>query len=127
MHHLAVDRAIHHEVALAVAQQAHFDKALAVFGLHLGIGVALAVFPLAEKARGKEHRGRPREDHQHPARPFARRLAHDLALQPPSGASKRQTIGRVSPSARAPLLLSRPIQAPLASITRASARPNGCG
>ncbi|MNO88408.1 hypothetical protein D3C76_798570 [compost metagenome] len=124
MHHLAIDRAVHHEMPLAVAQQAHFDEAFAVLGLHLGIGIALALLPLSEKARGQEQRRRPGNDHQDLARTLARWRAHGLALQPPSGASKRQTIGRVSPSARAPSLLSRPIQAPLASITRASARPN---
>ncbi|MNC76419.1 hypothetical protein D3C75_1281360 [compost metagenome] len=64
MHHLAVDGTIHHEVALAITQQAHFDKALTMLGLHLAVGVTLAVFPLAEKARGKKQRRRPGDDHQ---------------------------------------------------------------
>ncbi|MNI70987.1 hypothetical protein D3C73_1268350 [compost metagenome] len=125
MHSLAVDRAICHEMALAIAQQAHFDEAFAVLGLHLGIGVALARLPLTEKARSQKHRRRPGDDHQYPARTLARWLAHGVALQPPCGAANRQTTGRLSPSARSALLLSRPIHAPLASMTSASARPNG--
>ena len=118
-------RAVGDEVALTIAQQANFDETITMGRLGLRIGVALLILPDAKKARGKKHRRRPGENHQHPARALAGRLAHGLPLQPPCGAAKRQTIGRDSPSWRVAPLLSRPIQAPLASITRASARPNG--
>ncbi|MOA18060.1 hypothetical protein D3C78_1383460 [compost metagenome] len=124
VHRLAVDLAAGDKMPLRIADQLHLDKAFAFLRIHLGIGILLTLLPLGKKTRRQKQRRTPSQDHQHPAGALAwQLLAHGAALQPPSGAAKCQTIGRVSPSARAPSLLSRPTQAPSAFTTSASASP----
>ncbi|MNP17530.1 hypothetical protein D3C76_1099660 [compost metagenome] len=128
IHRLAIDMAAGNEMPLAIAHQFHLDETLAAFRADDHIRILLTLFPLAEKPRGQKQSGAPGQYHQYPTGTFARRLlAHDLALQPPSGTAKRQTIGRTSPSARAPVLLSMPIQAPSASTIKASVRAKSWG
>ncbi|MCY1293863.1 hypothetical protein D9M70_431360 [compost metagenome] len=124
-HGLAVDAAVQPVMPLAAAGQTHFDVTVAVQRLGRAIGVVLAVFPDAEVTRGQDQADAPGEHQHDSSRAFARRLRGHCALQPPFGAEKRQTIGRRSPSARALPPLSRPTQAPSASIHKASATPKG--
>ncbi|MNM82255.1 hypothetical protein D3C81_942810 [compost metagenome] len=124
VHRLVVDLTAGDEMPLRIAHQFHLNETLALLRADHHVRILLTRFPLAEKTRGQKQRGTPGQYHKHPADALPRAsLSHDLALQPPSGAAKRQTTGRTSPSARAPLLLSIPIQAPSASTTSASARP----
>jgi hypothetical protein len=106
IHRLTVDLATGDEMPLAIARQFHFDNAFMLLGRDHHVRILLALFPLAEKPRGQKQRRAPGQNHQHPAGALARRLlTHGLALQPPSGAAKRQTIGRNSPSARAEIVV----------------------
>nr|GFD06977.1 hypothetical protein [Tanacetum cinerariifolium] len=88
-------------------------RARSMITADVGVRVLLTLLPLTKKPRRqKQRRGPGNDQHQAPGALAGRRLSQGFALQPPSGAAKRQTMGRFSPSARTPKLLSVPTQAP---------------
>src|SRR5690606_1961827 len=124
-HRFAIDPPAGNEMPLDVAFQQHFDLPAADMRNGLLVGIEAALLPVGEKPCRQQDAYSPSQYQHDPAGTTTRRLAHYLALQPPGGVAKRQTIGRFSPSARVWALLSTPIQAPCSSSDSASALPNG--